>query len=86
MERSRLRQYMGMRYADLDPILEELEKKKARSSGHHHQWAKRDCNPERQISWTSYSSQNSCGHNPSSLEPYLQLQNDSGSSHPPPKA
>jgi hypothetical protein len=26
MERSRLRRYMGMRYADLDPILEELEK------------------------------------------------------------
>jgi hypothetical protein len=26
MERSRLRRYMGMRYADLDPILLELEK------------------------------------------------------------
>jgi len=26
MERSRLRRYVGMRYADLDPILEELEK------------------------------------------------------------
>ncbi len=26
MERSRLRRYMGVRYADLDPILGELER------------------------------------------------------------
>jgi hypothetical protein len=32
MERSRLRRYAGLRYADLDPILLELEKE-ARSSG-----------------------------------------------------